>query len=93
LQESTADNIWQAAQEEWRFQIAKPSYEAWLKNANLLSLEGRTFHIGVPTKLAKDWLEDRYSAIIKETLSAIMSDDVELTFEVLDTEDPGREGR
>jgi chromosomal replication initiator protein len=82
LQDSTADNIWQAAQEEWRFQIAKPSYEAWLKSANLLSLEGNAFHIGVPTKLAKDWLEDRYSAIIKETLSAIMSADVELTFEV-----------
>ncbi len=89
MQESTADNIWQAAQEEWRFQIAKPSYEAWLKNANLLSLEGRKFHIGVPTKLAKDWLEDRYSAIIKETLSAIMADDVELTFEV--TEQPHRD--
>jgi chromosomal replication initiator protein len=82
LQESSSENIWQAAQEEWKFQIAKPSYEAWLKNANLISLEGQTFHIGVPTKLAKDWLEDRYSAIIKETLSAIMSGDVELTFEV-----------
>ena len=89
MQESGSENIWQAAQEEWRFQIAKPSYEAWLKNANLLSLEGRSFHIGVPTKLAKDWLEDRYSAIIKETLSAIMSGDVEVTFEV--TAAPHRE--
>ena len=82
LQEVNAENIWQAAQEEWRFQIAKPSYEAWLKNADLISLEGRTFRVGVPTKLAKDWLEDRYSAIITETLSAIMSGDVEVTFEV-----------
>jgi chromosomal replication initiator protein len=82
VQESSSENIWQAAQEEWRFQIAKPSYEAWLKNANLIALDGKTFHIGVPTKLAKDWLEDRYSAIIKETLGAIMSGDVELTFEV-----------
>jgi chromosomal replication initiator protein len=79
---ATAENIWQAAQEEWRFQIAKPSYEAWLKNANLLGLEGRRFHIGVPTKLAKDWLEDRYSAIIKETLGAIMAGEVEVSFEV-----------
>jgi len=82
VQDAAAENIWQAAQEEWRFQIAKPSYEAWLKNANLLAIEGHTFRIGVPTKLAKDWLEDRYSAIIKETLSAIMSDDVDVTFEV-----------
>jgi chromosomal replication initiator protein len=82
VQEGSAENIWQAAQEEWKFQIAKPSYEAWLKNTNLISLDGSTFHVGVPTKLAKDWLEDRYSAIIKETLSAIMAGDVEVTFEV-----------
>ncbi|HEV3233729.1 MAG TPA: chromosomal replication initiator protein DnaA [Candidatus Dormibacteraeota bacterium] len=93
MQESSSENIWQAAQEEWKFQIAKPSYEAWLKSANLLSLDGRKFHIGVPTKLAKDWLEDRYSAVIKETLSAIMAGDVEVTFEVtsqaLHTEEAG----
>jgi chromosomal replication initiator protein len=82
VSEVNAENIWQAAQEEWRYQIAKPSYEAWLKSARLISLDGRSFHIGVPTKLAKDWLEDRYQALIKETLGAIMAGDVELTFEV-----------
>ena len=88
MQEVNAENIWQAAQEEWRYQIAKPSYEAWLRNTRLISLEGRKFHIGVPTKLAKDWLEDRYQALIKETLSAIMSGDVELTFEVTEQRHP-----
>jgi chromosomal replication initiator protein len=77
------DQIWQAAQEELRFQLSKPSYETWLKNAALLSLDNNAFRIGVPTKLAKDWLEDRYSALIKETLSAIMSREVSLAFEVV----------
>jgi chromosomal replication initiator protein len=89
-QDSNAENVWQAAQEELRFQIAKPSYEAWLKNANLISLDEGNFHIGVPTKLARDWLEDRYSAIIKETLSAIMATEVSVTFEVA-AESPQRE--
>ncbi len=78
-----AEQIWQAAQEELRFQLSKPSYETWLKNAALLSLDNNAFRIGVPTKLAKDWLEDRYSALIKETLSAIMSGEVSLAFEVV----------
>ncbi len=78
-----AEQIWQAAQEELRFQVSRPSYETWLKNAALLSLENNAFRIGVPTKLAKDWLEDRYSALIKETLSAIMSGEVSLAFEVV----------
>ena len=53
------EQIWQAAQEELRFQLSKPSYETWLKNASLVSRERNAFRIGVPTKLAKDWLEDR----------------------------------
>ena len=77
------DQIWQAAQEELRFQLSKPSYETWLKNASLVSRERNMFRIGVPTKLAKDWLEDRYLAVIKETLSAIVSGDVTVAFEVV----------
>src|SRR5438445_11683313 len=75
--------IWQAAQEELRFQLSKPSYETWLKNASLVGREKNAFKIGVPTKLAKDWLEDLYSAMIKETLSAIVSGDVSVAFEVV----------
>jgi chromosomal replication initiator protein len=78
-----ADQIWQAAQEELRFQLSKPSYETWLKNASLVGREQNTFRIGVPTKLARDWLEDRYSAVIKETLSALVSGDVNVNFEVV----------
>src|SRR3989442_2171196 len=81
------EQIWQAAQEELRFQLSKPSYETWLKNASLVGREKNAFKIGVPTKLAKDWLEDRYSAMIKETLSAIVSGDVSVAFEVV----PGQE--
>src|SRR5436309_6032686 len=77
------EQIWQAAQEELRFQLSKPSYETWLKNASLVGREKNSFKIGVPTKLAKDWLEDRYSAMIKETLSAIVSGDVNVSFEVV----------
>ncbi len=77
------EQIWQAAQEELRFQLSKPSYETWLKNASLVGREKNAFKIGVPTKLAKNWLEDRYSAMIKETLSAIVSGDVSVAFEVI----------
>ena len=77
------EQIWQAAQEELRFQLSKPSYETWLKNASLVGREKNAFKIGVPTKLAKDWLEDRYLAMIEETLSAIVSGDVSVAFEVV----------
>ena len=87
------EQIWQAAQEELRFQVSKPSYETWLKNASLVGREKNAFKIGVPTKLAKDWLEDRYSAMIKETLSAIVSGDVSVAFEVIPGQTEAAAGR
>jgi len=87
------EQIWQAAQEELRFQLSKPSYETWLKNASLVGREKNAFKIGVPTKLAKDWLEDRYSAMIKETLSAIVSGDVSVAFEVVPGQPEAAAGR
>src|SRR2546429_3638900 len=87
------EQIWQAAQEELRFQLSKPSYETWLKNASLVGREKNAFKIGVPTKLAKDWLEDRYSAMIKETLSAIVSGDVSVAFEVVPGQTEAAAGR
>jgi len=77
--------IWQAAQEELRFQLARPGYETWLRNAVLLDCEdGHMFTIGVPTRLARDWLTERYVPLIRETLSGLLSRDCE----VLITVDP-----
>ncbi len=80
------DQIWSAVQEELRFQLAKPSYETWLKSTSLLSAEGGIFRIGVPSKLAKDWLEDRFAGLIQETLQAVTGSEVEVDFVVSPTD-------
>jgi chromosomal replication initiator protein len=80
------DQIWNAVQDELRFQLAKPSYETWLKNTSLLSAEGGIFRIGVPSKLAKDWLEDRFAGLIQETLQAVTGTEVEVDFVVSATD-------
>ncbi len=74
--------IWQAAQEELRFQIARPGYEAWLANAVLIEADGNTFTIGVPTRLAREWVTERYAPLIKETLSGMLSRECEVIISV-----------
>ena len=78
------DQLWSAAQEELRFQVSRPGYEAWLKNARLLHFDegGAKAVIGVSTPLARDWVSDRYGAVIRETLSAILNQDVTVEFTV-----------
>ena len=77
-----AEMIWTAVQDELRFQLARPSYETWLKNATLVSADEGTFRIGVPSKLAKDWLEDRFAGLIQETLQAVTGSECEVDFVV-----------
>ncbi len=74
------DQIWSQVQEELRFQLAKRTYDMWLKNTSVVSADGSTFRIGVPSKLAKDWLEDRFSGLIQETLQAVTGAEVDVDF-------------
>jgi chromosomal replication initiator protein len=74
------DQIWSQVQEELRFQLAKRTYDMWLKNTSVVSADGSTFRIGVPSKLAKDWLEDRFSGLIQETLQAVTGAEVGIDF-------------
>ncbi len=81
----TADQVWAAAQEELRFQVSRPGYEAWIKNARLLTVDEETgrVQLGVPTELARDWIGERYAPLIRETLAAILSREVELDLTVM----------
>ncbi len=82
MSQLSQEQIWSAVQEELRYQLAKPSYETWVKNTSLQSYEGTTFRIGVPSKLAKDWLEDRFAGLIQETLVAVTGTEAEVEFVV-----------
>jgi chromosomal replication initiator protein len=79
------DQIWSQVQEELRFQLAKRTYDMWLKNTSVVSADGATFRIGVPSKLAKDWLEDRFSGLIQETLQAVTGSEVDIDFVISPT--------
>ena len=83
--EVNQDQIWSQVQEELRFQLAKRTYDMWLKNTSVVAADGNTFRIGVPSKLAKDWLEDRFSGLIQETLQAVTGAEVDIDFVISPT--------
>jgi chromosomal replication initiator protein len=74
--------LWQVAQEELRFQVVRPGYEAWLANAVLVESDGHTFTVGVPTIFARDWVSERYVPLIRETLSGVLGRDCEVVITV-----------
>src|SRR3977135_4491327 len=83
--ELNQDQVWSQVQKELRFQLAKRTYDMWLKNTSVLSADNNTYRIGVPSKLAKDWLADRFSGLIQETLQAVTGSEVDIDFVISPT--------
>jgi len=71
---------WQKTLDILKTELSKPSYDTWLKTTNVITRYNNTVVIAVPNEFAKDWLESRYSNLIKNTLQLVTSEELELEF-------------
>lgn len=74
--------VWQAALGDLQLQISRASYETWLKNTCLVALEDGLVVVGVPNTFAKEWLENRFTNVIRRTLIGILGQTVDVKFTV-----------
>ncbi|MBM7624301.1 chromosomal replication initiator protein DnaA [Sporohalobacter salinus] len=74
--------IWQEALEIFKSELSKPSFKTWLKSTKLISIEDDYAIIEVPNDFSKDWLETRYSNLIKETISQLLEKEVNIKFAI-----------
>lgn len=59
------------------------TYKTFFTNTQLVSLEARKAVIGVHNGYMHDWLKQKYTGLIQETLSHVYGHEVEIDFEVL----------
>ncbi len=67
-----SQQAWQATMGQLQMEMAKASYDTWVRNAELVSHQGDTFTVGVPNAYARDWLESRLSNTVNRLLTGIM---------------------
>ncbi|NMB39273.1 MAG: chromosomal replication initiator protein DnaA [Firmicutes bacterium] len=63
-------------------EVAKSSFEAWLKDTKLDRVEGSILYIEVPNEFTRDWVEARYALALRKTVRHLTNKDWELRFEV-----------
>lgn len=63
---------WQATLGQLQMEMNKASFETWVKDAQLISVEGSDFIIGVPNAYARDWLESRLTATVQRILGGLV---------------------
>src|SRR5690625_6552012 len=63
------DDLWASALKHIEEKISKPSFDTWLKNTKAKSLQENTLTITAPNEFAKDWLQERYTQLIRDRKS------------------------
>lgn len=88
--------IWQATLDKIENKMSKPSFETWLKTTRPVSLSSDTLVISVPNDFTRDWLQNRYAALISDTLREVVNKTYHIQFmtprinedELFDTSSP-----
>ncbi len=77
-----AQGHWRAALGQLQLEMPRATFDTWVRDATLLAYEDNTFIIGVHNAYARDWLEDRLRAKVKQVLAGIVGRTVDVRFVV-----------
>ncbi len=79
-----ARDAWQATLGQLELQLNRPTFETWVKGAELLAYEDGSFIVSVRNAYVKSWLERRLYGSIRRTLADLFGRVVEVRFVVYD---------
>jgi len=67
-----AQSAWQAAVGQLQMEMAKASFETWVRSTEVVNYAEGTFTIGVQNAYARDWLEKRLTSSVCRILGGLM---------------------
>jgi len=85
MKKRTASDIWETALEQLQQKVTGANYQTWLQNTVGLSYQKNYFTVGVPNNLANEWLGKRLHSLIRQILTGITGQDLEVNFQVCPT--------
>ena len=63
--------------------VTPQSFQTWFSPIIPLKLDNKSFSIQVPSQFFYEWIEEHYPHIIRDALSQIMNQDIELAYTIL----------
>jgi chromosomal replication initiator protein len=70
--------IWDEAKAQLRGKLNEPTFRLWFDRTLPLDLVDNTFILGAPSNFARDWIESRFTTLVRESLAAVLATTVEL---------------
>ena len=76
--DSRTEELWQNVLEIIQGKLSRPSFETWMKSTQALVLNESIAIISAPNMLVKDWLENRYNKMIRDSIEEVTGNKVTL---------------
>ncbi len=77
-----AEEIWQEVLPLLKVKLGPRNYETWFHGTRGVGLEEKGITIAVPNKFCKDWIQDKYTSVVKEVLEKSGSEEMGVQFVV-----------
>ncbi|TAK11771.1 MAG: chromosomal replication initiator protein DnaA [Anaerolineae bacterium] len=74
---------WQAVLGQLQMEMAKATYDTWVRETTFISFDDGTYLVGVKNAYARDWLESRLTSTVVRHLTGILNRSVDVRFSVM----------
>lgn len=82
--DSPANELWHQILSVIQAKVSKPSFDTWLKSTKATVFTESLLLICAPSIFAKEWLESRYTKLIRATVAEILDRHVQVEFTIDD---------
>src|SRR6202166_953447 len=72
------NGVWQKAGDRIREALGQVAYETWMGPLTFVGLQDKTATIEAPNRFFREWVNDRYLDLIRQTISAEVGEPVEI---------------
>lgn len=79
-----AKQLWSDVLQSLKEQLSAPSYDTWLKDTEAHDVENGVFTVTAANEFQRDWLRERYSTLIEDTLKDLTGEEWTVSFIVKD---------
>lgn len=69
---------WQRASDRLREELGQVGYETWIGPLNFVGVQGKTATIEAPNRFFRDWVNERYLPMLRQSLAAELGEAVEV---------------
>jgi len=85
------EELWSKVVDSLKEKVGQQNFDIWIKPIHLISIENDKVELEVPNRFFKEWINEHYSAQIRDTVSGLIEKPCHLQFRIRNDKMNGKE--